>query len=642
MPYLLVLAKLDPERKRTFGAVATVSRLSLVHFEKVEAALAWLEAHEPRVVVFDSSVLHADKLCRKVRSKKSLAGVPIIATAEEAADALVERLYGQGADDVVPSALGASLIARLKSLPEIESLSTATHGVAVVADKEHARCDVIGRVLMNAGYDVKFALDDVALRYYTQQSQPKLVVLNAEVGDARKFVDEATVKGLRAAWVVLASRRDLVKQAELLAGVERLAVVASSTPPENVLFTSNELMRQGGAPSREHERVLYGTAVSYKAAGGDHDDFGFTYNISSSGLYVRTLAPPEGSEVWLELRPPRGKRRVRLEAQVMWRRSYDPASGAVVPPGFGVVITDGLGSSVELWKSNVESFIRSTRRGPAAVAALLEESLGDVRASRPDFDRDSVSHIAAIPVSLPPQALELTRGAAAPAAPSPVKELVPAGPPLSDLAAELEPEPGPEVAAPEPRLEPAPSASAPPDRQPPAEAIATPQPSPPVAPTPRRRSPVVWAAVAVTLVAAAGSTAVVLELGPFARPAPTESAAALPRAPSVPAGLPSPVPSVEASASAAASASVAPVAAVEPPNTADLKWDEGYLIVKSSAKVDVYATGFKVGPTNRANKSKCGLRFVRLGEKEPPRWLGPGHTVNVLCRATTELELAPE
>ena len=107
MRYLAVLAKLDPERKRTFGAVATVSRLSLVHFEKVEAVLAWLEAHEPRVVVFDAGVVHADKLCRKVRSKKNLAGVPIIAIAEEPTDALVERLYGQGADDVVPSALGS-------------------------------------------------------------------------------------------------------------------------------------------------------------------------------------------------------------------------------------------------------------------------------------------------------------------------------------------------------------------------------------------------------------------------------------------------------------------------------------------------------------------------------------------------------
>ena len=242
----------------------------------------------------------------------------------------------------------------------------------MVADKDHARCDVIGRVLMNAGYDVKFALDDVALRYYTQQNKPKLVVLSAELGDARKFVDEATVKGLQAAWVVMASRRDLVKHAELLAGVERLAVVASSTPPENVLFTSNELMRQGGPPSREHERVLYGTMVSYKPAGGDQDDFGFTYNISSSGLYVRTLAPPDGSEVWLELRPPRGKRRVRLEAKVMWRRSYDPASGAAVPPGFGVVITDGLGPSVELWKSNVDSFI------PAALSVplRLDQSVG--------------------------------------------------------------------------------------------------------------------------------------------------------------------------------------------------------------------------------------------------------------------------
>lgn len=644
MAYLAVLAKLDAERKRTFGAVATVSRLELAGFEKVEAVLTWLEAHEPKVVVFDAGVVHAEKLCRKVRSKKNLASVPIIAIAEEPTDALVERLYAQGADDVVPSALGAALISRIKALPDRESLSQATHGTAVVADKDHARCDVIGRVLMNAGYDVKFALDDVALRYYTQQSKPRLVVVSAELGETRKFVEEAMKKGLDAAWVVMASRRDLVKQAELLEGIERLAVVVNSTPPENVLFTSNELLRQGGPPSREHERVLYGTIVSYKAAGAEQHDVGFTYNLSSGGLYVRTLSPPEEAQVWLELRPPRGKRRVCLEGTVVWRRPYDPASGAAVPPGFGVTLTDGLGSSLELWKTQVEAFVRSTRRGPAAVARLLGETLAEPRASQPELDRPSESHIAAMPLSLPPQAFELTH--APPALAPPAAGVAP--------APEAEPEPvapPPPPRPPEPAVAPAeaPVAAAMPD---PLPLVADPAP-PANLPAPPRRSPLIWALLGVVVVAAVATAAVVLEVGPFAKPKPgvpiTVAAPAPPPA-AVPALSPAVAPSGSAPAasadpatSGAPAASGAPaVASADPGDAPTLNWDEGYLAVRSPANVDVYATGFKLGPTNQKNRSKCGLKFVRLGEKDPPRWLTAGRTVDVKCKATTEIDLAPD
>lgn len=642
MGYLAVLAKLDAERKRTLGAVATVTRLELAHFEKVEGVLTWLDGHEPKVVVFDAGVVQAEKLCRKVRAKRELASVPIIALVAEPTDALVERLYAQGADDVVQSSLSASLIARLKSLPEREQLSTATHGMAVVADKDHARCDVIGRVLMNAGYDVKFALDDVALRYYTQQNKPRLVVASAELGDARKFVEEARKKALDAAWVVMAARRELVKHAEALDGIERLAVVVNTTAPENVLFTSNELLRQGAPPSREHERVLYGTMVSYKPAGGDQEDVGFTYNISTGGLYVRTLSPPEESEVWLELRPPRGKRRVRLEGKVAWRRSYDPASGAAVPPGFGVSLTDGLGPSLSLWREQVDAFVRSTRRGPAAVARLLDETLGDPRASRPELDRPSESHIAAIPVSLPPSALELAPPASAaaqkPPTPPPLPEPSPPAP-----GHELETRPAPSLPEP-PRVElpVAPKA--------PAEAVVAPPAPEPVAKAPRR-SPLVPLLLLALLLSAGATALVVLELGPFARPKPAArvepprpAAAAPTPTPSLPPAQPSAAP---AAPSAAATPSAAPSAAPPAPSSAgadgsELKWDEGYLVVRSPASVDVYATGFKLGPTNQKNKSKCGLRFVRLGEKEPPRWLSKGRTVDVKCQAVTELEIAPD
>ena len=697
MGYLSVLAKLDAEQKRAFGAIATVTRLDLAAFEKVDMVLTWLDAHEPKVVVFDAGLVHAEKICRKVRSKKNLSSVPIIALVAEPTDALVERLYAQGADDVIPSALGVHLIERVKALPDKSQLTDASHGMAVVADKDHSRCDVIGRVLMNAGYDVKFALDDVALRYYTQQNEPRLVVLSAELGDARKFVEEGRKRNADTAWVVMSSRRDVVKHAETLSGIEHLSVVVNTTAPENVLFTSNELLRQGGPPSREDERVLYGTMVAYKPAGGEHEDVGFSYNISQKGLYVRTLSPPAENEVWLELRPPRGKRRVRLEGRVAWRRKYDPGSRAPVPPGFGVALTDGLGPSLELWNERVGTFVRSTRRGPAAVARLLDEALGDVRASQPDQESDS--HIAAISVSSPSVSIDVAHGPAVAKQSAPVRSeqskpeppptlesiadlddaVVPSGreletrraPSLTDMQ-QVEVPAAPKPAALEP-LTPAFAAAENPtllaaDRAPASPAAAA-------AAGGRRFSPVLGVALVLLLLGVAGAALFALGIGPFARagagvhtasnPTLLPPRAPPPTRPSAESAAVSAPPPVSAAPSAAASAAppAAPdadaavamdassqtgAAALPAVDTAgggdgsELAWDEGYLVVRSSAAVDVYATGFKVGPTNRQNKARCGLRFVRLGENEPPSWRSKGKTVDVKCKAITQLEIAPE
>jgi hypothetical protein len=201
---------------------------------------------------------------------------------------------------------------------------------------------------------------------------------------------------------------------------------------------------------------------------------------------------------------------------------------------------------------------------------------------------------------------------------------------------------------------------------PPAPAVEAPAPAP--AGAPRRRSPLLWIGSVVLVLAAAATAAFVLELGPFARPKPSTNAPVL--APPARATVAPPSPTVTAPvavASAPPSASVAPSGsaqpAVEPPASgsaavpasalppvdsagagdgSELNWDEGYLVVRSAAAVEVYASGFKVGATNRKNKSKCGLRFVRLGEKEPPRWRSKGRTVDVKCKAVTELEIAPD
>jgi DNA-binding response OmpR family regulator len=77
--YLLMLASLDPERKRALGVRALAAELELVLVTNVAAGLEWLESHDPHVVAFDTTLGKAEKLCEKVRSKRTLSGVPLIA-----------------------------------------------------------------------------------------------------------------------------------------------------------------------------------------------------------------------------------------------------------------------------------------------------------------------------------------------------------------------------------------------------------------------------------------------------------------------------------------------------------------------------------------------------------------------------------
>ena len=82
--------------------------------------------------------------------------------------------------------LRASLVAAATSCQ-----SAIQHVEALIADADKARGDVFGRVLGNAGYEVKYALDAVSLKFYAQQKDLKLIVANAELGDAKALIEQA-------------------------------------------------------------------------------------------------------------------------------------------------------------------------------------------------------------------------------------------------------------------------------------------------------------------------------------------------------------------------------------------------------------------------------------------------------------------
>jgi hypothetical protein len=143
---------------------------------------------------------------------------------------------------------------------------------------------------------------------------------------------------------------------EALENLTGVAVVDGFAAPENVLFASNELSA-GGINNRKSARLLYGTTVAFRGAGRERDDLGFTYNVSSGGLYVRTMAPPDDDETWVELRAPRSDRLVRLVVKVAWRRRFNHNENATVPPGFGAQIIDGARADVAAWNAGYEALL---------------------------------------------------------------------------------------------------------------------------------------------------------------------------------------------------------------------------------------------------------------------------------------------
>jgi hypothetical protein len=101
-----------------------------------------------------------------------------------------------------------------------------------------------------------------------------------------------------------------------------------------------------------------------------------------------------------------------------------------------------------------------------------------------------------------------------------------------------------------------------------------------------------------------------------------------------------------ASAEPVVAPNVAPVgsgaAPPSPPDVDQLPEDTAYLFVSSPLREAlVFVHGVQYGTTNQWLRTKCGLRFVRLGSA-PGQWLSPGLPSRLRCRATNFIELTPQ
>jgi len=355
---MLLFGQFSRESLASVHEAAEQAACVLTHAETLEEALTWLESHPAHGILCGSE--SAEQLSVQTRSRAALAKVPMLALAPELTDLAFASAVSCGTDELVQLGATRALAARLRALPkEAPSPPVEQRGTVLVAEADRVRRVAVARVLRNAGFAVRFAVSPEDTAEFACDPSLELAVASRELLQApRETIERARAAGSLASFVLCAAPRELREERAALAGLASVTVTDGFAAPENVLFVANELT-SGRRNNRASARIAYGTRVAFRGAGRPYDDVGFTYNLSETGIYVRTLAPPEDDEVWVELCPPLLERQVRLVGRVAWRRPFNYNQSATVPPGFGLQIVDGFRKDRELWKDSYQRLLEA-------------------------------------------------------------------------------------------------------------------------------------------------------------------------------------------------------------------------------------------------------------------------------------------
>lgn len=356
--HVLAVGSFDARERNVLTEAATQSALD-IHIETDPSqAAAWLDENDAIALLVDGEMSDCGTFALERRAESTHAALPVLTWSRAVNDLSFAEAFSWGADDVVDRSDPYALLARLRHLPkEAMAMATTNRGVALVADADRNRRIVIGRVLRNAGYSVTFAISGDDIEGYVAKEKVELLVTNSELHPSPlATVERLRKSGSQALFIVNCPPRDLKQVRHAFASMERATPTDGFAPAENVLFVSNELGRNFGADKRTSPRLLFGTTVAFRGAGRESDDWGYSYNISRNGIYVRTLAPPDDDLVWLELCPPRSERRIRLVGKVAWRRGLSKGEFATVPPGFGLQIVDGAQMDLQVWADRYNAF----------------------------------------------------------------------------------------------------------------------------------------------------------------------------------------------------------------------------------------------------------------------------------------------
>jgi hypothetical protein len=333
----IAIAGLEPENDH-LASLSTALELQLITLsEQVE------KRDDPaRCLVVNWEHAETRETWLDARNGGKLPVLPTVIIVDDPWSDAVNQAFAQGIDDFVIASDLTTLETKLASLLREGGLpSTQAAGKVVLADPDRNQRVLFAGQLRRMGFNVEFAVDEMGIPH---DESVKLVVASCAL-DVVAALEAAPDS--RPPWLVTGSKDELLGLD--LDKMERIKLFDTSSEPAQLVFTANQLLTEGFQQMRRSKRLPYGTAVLFHIveapsanvpAEATRPIFGYTYNISEGGLFVRTMTPPGlATHVELEFSPPHGKGRVCVQGQVAWREAR-PVNPRGVPCGFGLQYTD--------------------------------------------------------------------------------------------------------------------------------------------------------------------------------------------------------------------------------------------------------------------------------------------------------------
>lgn len=297
----------------------------------------------PKCIFVDGDTAELATATAWIREDPFLFSTPVIAMVSELRDSAFVQAYRNGADDVILRSNTGGVTRRIANLQQFDPAARPPicRGRVLISHQTDEHRRLLGRVLRQASFDVHFAMDaNEIVAAMASEAAPDLVVVSDQLLPVSKIDHARRAAGaLGTRFVVVAATAST--RVVMDATLDQVATISESAPHDHLLFLANDLLRHGSRQVRDSPRYLFDTICSFRPEGAFSPEYGLTYNMSKTGIYVRTLdPPPRNRPLWLELRPPGTTSTVHLRGTLVWVAM--PGGGArSTPPGFGLRIEAG-------------------------------------------------------------------------------------------------------------------------------------------------------------------------------------------------------------------------------------------------------------------------------------------------------------
>lgn len=208
----------------------------------------------------------------------------------------------------------------------------------LVAEDDLAYGATLAELLRLDGHAVRLVHDgDEAIRVIRTEGHLLSLVLTDLLLPRRsgfQVAREALEAGIDAPVLVMTGLYDDMRDIHALRALGVRGWFHKSVPFEHLVFRVNALLWPASANDRQSSRVAVSIPVQFRLE--DRVHYATSYNLSATGIYVRTPEPVmPGTEIEIALALPTAREMASCKAEVVHSATVEDVRGTAYPAGFG-------------------------------------------------------------------------------------------------------------------------------------------------------------------------------------------------------------------------------------------------------------------------------------------------------------------